>query len=113
MTGITAGKFIRGAASDFAFARTMYLRWSGRRDSNPRPSAPKAGKSICGVLLKSRENNCSELNGLARPKLTLLNLVALGCFDSYKIIDTRRFRFPSRSSNRSEPIQMVFRIGRI
>ena len=34
------------------------VRWSGRRDLNPRPSAPKTGQIICGCLLKSEENNC-------------------------------------------------------
>ena len=34
------------------------VKWSGRRDSNPRPSAPKADQINYGNLLKFRENKC-------------------------------------------------------
>jgi len=34
------------------------LCWSGRRDSNPRPSAPKADQIVYGTLLKQVENKC-------------------------------------------------------
>ena len=34
------------------------LWWSGRRDSNSRPSAPKTGHIVYGSLLKSGENKC-------------------------------------------------------
>ncbi len=51
-------------------------------------SAPKADKSICRRLLKSIENKCFGLMLLARRAVILLNLVDLGCFDRYKLIDT-------------------------
>ena len=34
------------------------LCWSGRRDSNPRPSAPKTDQAVCGTLLKSSDFKC-------------------------------------------------------
>ena len=49
------------------------------------PSAPKTGQIVHGSLLKSGENNCCRLNGVARDCQSLLNPVALLCFDSYKI----------------------------
>ena len=34
------------------------LCWSGRRDSNPRPSAPKTDQIVYGTLLKLSGNKC-------------------------------------------------------
>jgi hypothetical protein len=61
------------------------LRWSVRRDSNPRPSAPKTGQTIHWSPLQFVENKRSRLNYLARIGSILLISVALGCFARYKI----------------------------
>ena len=34
------------------------LKWSGRRDSNSQPSAPKTDSTVCGNLLKMAEIKC-------------------------------------------------------
>jgi hypothetical protein len=60
------------------------LCWSGRRDSNPRPSAPKADPIIYGNLLKFVENKCFRWRALPRAGRFLLILVASGCSDRYK-----------------------------
>ena len=49
----------RCVAAKVYIVRNIYgLRWSGRRDSNPRPSAPKTGQTVYGNLLKLSENKC-------------------------------------------------------
>ena len=53
---------------------TNDIEWSGRRDSNPRPSAPKAGQTVYGSLLKSGENNWFGLKALQPAVCPLLIL---------------------------------------
>ena len=38
--------------------RAKFDAWSGQRDSNHRPSAPKTGQTVYGSLLKSSETKC-------------------------------------------------------
>jgi site-specific DNA recombinase len=43
---------------DMIAKRAQSEEWSGRRDSNPRPSGPKTGQIIYGNLLKLGGNKC-------------------------------------------------------
>src|ERR1035437_9754870 len=73
---------------------------SGLQQVSPKinTSAPKTGQTVYGSLLKSSEYNCFRLNCLAHPCRSLLILVALLCFDRYKIDYSPKF--PDRFSPR-------------
>jgi hypothetical protein len=58
---------------------------SGRRDSNPRSSAPKTGQTTYCSLLKSGEHNCFRLNGMARISRPILNSVHSGALTAAKL----------------------------
>jgi hypothetical protein len=60
-------------------------RWSGRRDSNPRPSAPKAGQTFYLNLLKFVASKCFEMWTGRVSICGLLIHVDRLCFDRYKI----------------------------
>ena len=85
LEAITATNLTTVAFSEDARMTVNYRKhWSGRRDSNPRPSAPKAGHTHCWNLLKSAASKCFIMNGLRRPVSRLLFSVASGCFGCYK-----------------------------
>ena len=70
------------------------------------PSVPKAGQTIYGNLLKSADNKCFVWNNLQPTPRSLLNLVALGFFDSYKIDygDKVSRIFVWRDNDKSAPV---------
>jgi hypothetical protein len=71
------------------------FKWSGRRDSNSRPSAPKAVSSIYRNLLKLIENKCFRLNALRPTFRALLLSKVLGGSDRYD------FDYTQNSSRRA------------
>jgi hypothetical protein len=64
--------------------KSFIILWSGRRDSNPRPSAPKAGQTAYRILLKFVVHKCFRWKPAAAFILSSLILVDRLCFDRHK-----------------------------
>ena len=68
-----------------------WLHWSGRRDSNPRPSAPKTGHALLWNLLKFAVFNWYEMNEIRTWFWSLWFWKAPGCFGCYKFDYSNKF----------------------